>query len=103
MLAIEPVGKFLADLIAVVVYQELAKLNFKLPAAERRHVLCIGVGRDCTHTACSRVAGYYACLDQLCHWDIRIMASHKLWQQVSTNCVQVSRNWKLELETCEKP
>ncbi len=42
-------------------------LHFKSPTAERRHVLCVGVGRDQTHAARSRGAGYLR-LDQLGHY-----------------------------------
>ncbi len=34
------------------------KLHFKSPTAERRHVLCVGVGGDRTHASCPGGAGY---------------------------------------------
>ncbi len=34
-------------------YLNWTKLHFKSPTAERRHNLCVGVGRDRTHTAYS--------------------------------------------------
>jgi hypothetical protein len=45
------------------------KLHFKLLTAERRLVLCIGVGRDKIHASSSKQAKYTP-LDQLsgCHW-----------------------------------
>ena len=49
------------------------KLHFKSPTAERRHVLCVGVGRDRTRAARSRRAGYAALPTRLWGHDSKVL------------------------------
>ncbi len=57
---------FLFRWTAVRLYRKGTKLHFKSPMAERRHVVCVGVGVDRTHAA--RPGGeWYAILYHFSH------------------------------------
>jgi hypothetical protein len=52
------VFRWLAIVCMCVYCKKGTKLHFKSPTAERRHVLCVGVGRDQTHASRPGGAGY---------------------------------------------
>jgi hypothetical protein len=79
------------------------KFHFKSPTAERRHVLCIGVGGDRTHSARPKGAGCFRlCLFNIYKiiicpsWSCRVVLLHcycaALISWIS-NCLISKQNW----------
>ena len=69
--------------VCIAYMLQCTKLHFKLPTAERRHLLCVWVGGDQTHATCSRGAGYTH-LDQIGHWDM-LHILHKVIHRFTHN------------------